>query len=664
VSGGGHGRTIITDGANAVEALRVLSADLDAASLAAIRENAAHVVRYSVDPKADPPTEPSDGLLYGLIQSGKTSVMTVAAAMAADNGFECIIILTSDIDILYEQTLERIRKALRGISVLGKKDWMDGARFARQIRTAPFAIVCSKNGNHLTGLYNAFRKAHAKTVSLFLIDDEADQASLNTKESKQTDEVSAINRVITQLRDFFRTNTYLQVTATPQALFLQRPDHRYHPSFTVLTNPGPGYAGGDAFFGSDQLLEYVDLAEVNQLKVSSQPHATGTIPKGLRSALFTFFIAASVQLKARPQEGFAFLCHVSVSNRDHAYIVSLIDRFKEDMIGTLAQKDTKKYASLVSHLSEAHAGLARTMPAIPPLEDVLEAVSFYIRGANIKLINVTSSDEIKLDGAFNLFIGGSKLGRGVTIKNLLVSYYGRNPLRPQADTVLQHARMYGYRERDLAVTRLFLPRVLADHFRSIHQMEAALRDLVRRYPTGNFEGVFIASPLKATRAAVLDPSKIGIYVGGGNYNPIYPLRTKESSANTVWLDQHLAGVSDDAPFQVITLGDMKALLSHCTPDPSHPGIFWNLKKIEAAMDSLESIYCMHDGYLVVRRNRDLTQPRRETRQIISNDEAGLAPRDKPTLFLYRMNRHGGELEVWWPQFRMPDGNFVIAFQMG
>lgn len=91
----------------------------------------------------------------------------------------------------------------------------------------------------------------------------------------------------------------------------------------------------------------------------------------------------------------------------------------------------------------------------------------------------------------DIFVGGNKLGRGVTIPNLITSYYGRNPKRPNSDTVLQHARMYGYRQAHIGVTRLFLPEKLAEHFRIIHQMEEALRALVEKHPQGKFEGIYL-----------------------------------------------------------------------------------------------------------------------------------------------------------------------------
>ena len=533
-------RLVIVDGRNVNEVTRILNGDLGTAGIQSATRKAARIIELSVDPIGGPPAESSDGLLYGLIQSGKTSILTVAAAMAADNGFQCILVLTTDNDPLYDQTLERVRVALRGMSVLGKRDWRDPNRFARQVRTAPFAVVCSKNGSMLQGLLDAFKQARAKGLSVLIIDDEADQASLNTNTSRGG-QISRINRVITDFRNYFPTNTYLQVTATPQALFLQRPDHSYRPSFTVITEPGKGYVGGEAFFGEDRnkLLRTVDLAKVNQLRATNQPFPSGTVPRGLRRALYTFFVGAASRVIDRPTEGFAFLCHVSMATRDHTYIVGLLDSFKEEVINGFANKTSSSYSELIKGLRDAYTDLSSTEPQLRSFEKIVDQIEFYIQGANIKLVNASSNDEIKLDSVFNLFAGGNKLGRGVTIKNLLVSYYGRNPRTPNADTVLQHARMYGYRQKDLGVTRLFLPQRLADHFESIHQMETALRDLLQQYPDGCFEGLYMSSQWQPTRRNVLDPTSLGFYLAGQSYNPSYPVRDASSKKATDWLDKEL-----------------------------------------------------------------------------------------------------------------------------
>ena len=661
----GPGRSIIRDGPNTEKALKVLGSEVPRESLEPIRDAAARVVGLSVDPIDGPPSEPSDGLLYGLIQSGKTGVMTVSAAMAVDNGFQGLIVLTSDNDELYDQTIGRVQRGLRGVTVLGKRDWRDPARFARKLRNPPFAIVCSKNGPMLTSLLEAFKNARCKGLSLFIIDDEADQASLNRNARRPASPASTINRVITEIRDYFPTNTYLQVTATPQALFLQRPNQRYHPSFTVLTEPGPGYVGGNEFFGpNSSLLRPVPLAEVQSLVVRNQPRPSGRLPDGLRAALCTFLVAAGAKLEAYPDESFAFLCHVSLSNADQAHIVTLIERFKDEVSNTLQAKGTAKYTALLKELKAAYTDLSATDPNLPTPAVIEQNIEFFIRGSGIKLVNTPGGDDIGLDAALNFIVGGSKLGRGVTIRNLLVSYYGRNPARPNSDTVLQHARMYGYRARDVGVTRLFLPTQLADNFRSIHQMEAAMRDFIREHPGGRFEGLFVRTPLQATRREVLDPATIGTYVAGRGYNPRRPLRTANSAKHTLTLDQRFSAIGENEGPHQISFDEVIEILRLCSPDPAYPSRLWNVKTFQAALEALKTTTGQDRAYLVVRRNRNLVAARDESQGILDSGEEALAARDKPTLFMIRQNdTRNGELAVWWPQLRFARGNYVIAFSV-
>ena len=87
--------------------------------------------------------------------------------------------------------------------------------------------------------------------------------------------------------------------------------------------------------------------------------------------------------------------------------------------------------------------------------------------------------ELRLRTPYNIFVGGNILDRGITIPNLIAFYYGRNPQTMQADTVLQHSRMYGNRHRDdLAVTRLFTSRAVYDRLYTINSFENALRKAI------------------------------------------------------------------------------------------------------------------------------------------------------------------------------------------
>ena len=462
--------------------------------------------------------EETNGLIYGLVQSGKTGVLTVTGAIGADEGYRTIIILTSDNDPLYEQTLGRAQEAFPGMDIIGKKDFKDAEAFLRRIKGGTCVVITTKNSPLLKTLVDNFKQGNVKGLTCLIIDDEADQASLNTLERKATGKRSAINDWITELRKFFDKNSYLQVTATPQALFLQTPKHDFRPKFTVLSHPGADYVGGEDFFGDNShLVREFDLNDISALSAGAQPSPTREIPKSLLRALDTFMIGATYKRMRQADQNCAFLCHVSTRTDDHKHIVDLLRQYKMD----LAAGTKSKKVGVLSRLKVAYDDLSKTHQGLreTSFDDLVGAIEFFSPGITVKLVNGQTDEDVIVKSPYNLFVGGNKLGRGVTIKNLLVSYYGRNPKKPQADTVLQHARMYGYRRKDIGLLRLFLPRELHVVFRAINQMEKGLRDLIARAPAEEFRGVYIEGAINATRANILAPGAIGVYSGGSTYNP-------------------------------------------------------------------------------------------------------------------------------------------------
>ena len=154
-------------------------------------------------------------------------------------------------------------------------------------------------------------------------------------------------------------------------------------------------------------------------------------------------IGATFKRTSEVDQNCAFLCHVSTRNDDHRHIVNLMRKYKTDLTTGLK---TKNQATL-TRLKAAYDDLASTHEGLrdSKFDDLVEAIEFFSPGITVKLVNKETDVDVAVKSPYNLFVGGNKLGRGVTIKNLLVSYYGRHPKKPQADTVLQHARMYGYR---------------------------------------------------------------------------------------------------------------------------------------------------------------------------------------------------------------------------
>jgi hypothetical protein len=177
------------------------------------------------------------GLLYGRVQSGKTLAMITATAMALDNGFRVIVVLTSDNVSLVKQTADRFR-ALRGVNVKDSTDigsWLDDKEHLRTtIGEGGLVLVLAKNSSHLDRFIEFLRTVGAPQYPALILDDEADQASLDTNTAKRatalrkgkTTEVvaTAINRKTNvnldpkekgnSIREVLRHHVYLQVTAT------------------------------------------------------------------------------------------------------------------------------------------------------------------------------------------------------------------------------------------------------------------------------------------------------------------------------------------------------------------------------------------------------------------------------------------------------------------
>lgn len=623
-----------------------------------ISKTAAEVATHWVSPVSGGKEE-TNGLIYGLVQSGKTGVLAATGALGADEGYRTIIVLTSDNDPLYEQTLGRVREAFPGMEVIGKEGFRDADAFVQKLKSGTCAIVTTKNSGRLATIIQNLQQGRVRGLSCLIIDDEADQASLNTRAWKDDGANSPINDSLIELRGFFEKNTYLQVTATPQALFLQSPGHRFRPKFTVLSHPGAGYVGGDDFFDNNSLLvKEFPLADIAVLAPGLQPHPALALPQSLRDALDIFMVGATFKRSRDADQNCAFLCHVSTRKADHNHIVDLLQQYKTQLAAGVVAKNPqvlRRLKAAFDDLAGTHVELARS-----DFDTLVDRIGFYSRGAVVKLVNGETDEDVAVQAPYNLFVGGNKLGRGVTIKNLLVSYYGRNPKRPQSDTVLQHARMYGYRRKDIGLLRLFLPPELRVAFSGIHKMERGLRDLIARHPTEEFRGLFVESGLTPTRKNVLAPGSVGVYSGGSTYNPSQVLRDSSVDESTAAIDVLVSAIKNKS-YDEVALEVVEELIALCRPDHGFSDGVWNSTAIAKSLLQYGKVTGSNRAYVYVDRERGLREPRPDNRGILTGGEADIVPTDRPTLFLLRIRSEAGSHEVWWPQVRFPDGSYAFAF---
>ena len=324
----------------------------------------------------------------------------------------------------------------------------------------------------------------------------------------------------------------------------------------------------------------------------------------------------------------------------------------------LKRKDPKVIGRLeiaFQDLSSTHEGLKTV-----PFDELLAAIEFLSPGIAVKLVNGETDEDVAVRSPYNLFVGGNKLGRGVTVKNLLVSYYGRHPKKPQADTVLQHARMYGYRRKDIGLLRLFLPRELHVVFKAINKMERGLRDLIAKNSSEEFRGVYVESRLNPTRKNILAPGSIGVYAAGSNYNPAQVSRDESVKPFTEKIDRKVASIADKH-YAELSIKELQQLIGLNKPDEQELERVWNSTAVAASLSQFAELSKHSTGYVYVDRDRDLESNRRETAGVLAGGEFRNVPPDKIALYLLRTPPKQDRNAAWWPQVRFPDGNYAFAF---
>lgn len=486
------------------------------------------------------------GLLYGLIQSGKTAAMIVTTAMALDNGFRVVIVLTSNNLKLIEQTYERF-EALEGplvysssVSGGGEYEWdADRGNIERHIHSHGVVFICAKESRHQRALLGFLREIGAANYPAIIFDDEADQATPDTTLAARSaqrptapSQASTTYRLTVEndapaeagesFRETLRHNVFVQVTATPYGLLLQQFDSPLRPEFTKLIEPGAGYVGGEVFFEHvEQLAEpplvYVDDMEARNLHLGSRD-----VPDGLARSISFFLLAAASNAATRryPERGYKHLSHTSPRTAAHDQVATLIRNYTDELGVALAANPSNVRTR--PEFIWAHKELRRTSPDAPSLDELLADIQRRLPRRRIITINA-QGNEAPFGPYFNFMVGGNILGRGLTIDDLLVTYYLRTAQTTQMDTMLQHARMYGYRTSLMPFTRVFLPYRLALRFHAIHQSEAALRELLDSNVNGSPVPIAVINNLRPTRPGILDAGALGTYRPGQQVYPIEPI---------------------------------------------------------------------------------------------------------------------------------------------
>lgn len=578
------------------------------------------------------------GLLLGQVQSGKTGQMFGVMSAAADHGFELFLVLTSGMTALQQQTFERAMESIDTFNVCNENDEV---RFLSKKLRQPTVVVLKKNASVLRKWKNFLASSgYCTGRPIFIIDDEADATSLNTKvNKKELEEKSTINQLLEDIKHLCSSSFYLQVTATPQPILLQSLESGWKPKFIHYFRPGNNYLGGSFFYSKPTPFTNISTQD-DELSLLLETNET---PHGLKLAATTYLITAAHQMNEK-RKVCNFLIHPSSKIDDHTVIANKLKKYMQYVISNTDDIEVRR------QLEQSYVGLQRSKPDIIDFNDVIE---FLDSKPDFKYITMNSGPDSEttpnIGTGLNVVVGGNSLGRGVTFKGLQTVYYLRSAKKPQADTFWQHSRMFGY-DRDPLLMRVFMPRALYNLFAEINSSNEVLYDQIEQ---GNIDKLQLMFPpgIKPTRDNVVDKSKLDVLVGGVNYFPPNP-----DQSNAFALDPLLAEFDEKEPMHIIDTETAINILSKIEDDKINN---WNISSYISALKSLSSQKGFEDKVvLVVRRNRNIGN---KTGTMLSEDDRRLGSKidDTSVITLYRNvgdpDKGWDGSPFWMPNLKLPKG---------
>lgn len=525
------------------------------------------------------------------------------------------------------------------------------------VESSKVVIVCKKQAANLSRLIDLFehKSPFLKKKKVIIVDDEADFASRNYQSVKLKAESGdketqlkgglQMAKISQQIDDFRRVPDfcrYLQVTATPYCLYLQ-PDGElnlngnivkpFKPRFTSIVPTHSAYIGGHQYFVESadadsmysHLYHQIDQKCIDVLGHEDKRYLNNAISSGniygLTYALVAYFMATAVRRLQMKEEGKDYktsaIIHVDIDKKNHDWQRRVVEKLIASIKSAILddeQSDLRIWIAmenvykdfLESNEKGQKSGLITV--TVPTQDEILNEMrtifspkqtNYHVQPVNSDEDMVSILDEetgeLKLDCAATIFIGGNILDRGVTIKNMLCFFYGRNPKNFQQDTVLQHARMYGARSKeDMAVTRLHTTPQIYKILARMNELDEQLRQW------------FIEGKDKEGENAV--------FVGyDKNISPCAPQKIKASNALLIKPQKTILPVGFWTKNKTATTAEMQRIRQLITTCPGYQykdeNGFFEIKKetVVEILNLIESTYVYDDKFYNKDRKNDIKE---------------------------------------------------------
>jgi hypothetical protein len=512
---------------------------LDQAAQDRLIASAAEILGSGIDPKGS--DAQSTGLVVGYVQSGKTLSFTTVVGLARDNGFPLVILIAGNKDSLLTQSHERLVRDLDVDGGDGLPAWImeknprpEGAQYEQVIRQTvanwndstrdddekpTLLLTVLKQKDRLNALTSLLRKIDLRGVPALIIDDEADQASLNTKVN-QGEESTTYSRLM-DLRSVLPKHTFLQYTATPQAPLLMNIADRLSPHFVRVLEPGDGYVGGEEFFARGsryvQVIPSGDIPPNNAIPVDP--------PDSFLLALRVFFVGLTASIIGNTGRR-SMLIHPARERLVHKesadWATAAKDEWDSALKASVKDPDRKE---VIADFKRAYDELARTESSLPAFDQIVEKLPRALRNTTVIEFNTRGSPKtpaIKWRHAEGwILVGGQAVDRGFTVESLSVTYMPRGIGVGNADTLQQRARFFGYKRKYLGICRIYLEQGLKNSFDDYVEHEQVMRaELKRLMETGeslrSWRRRFVLDPaLRPCRQSVISDGYTRAVPGGG-----------------------------------------------------------------------------------------------------------------------------------------------------
>ena len=480
------------------------------------------------------------GLILGDVQSGKTTVYTSLCNKAADTGYRIIIILSGIQENLRKQTQERldteftgrrseyyldpnaqqgIKNQAVGVGRFGTskkiasftsvtKDFDRGVLTSNNLGienvNCPVILVVKKNKRILNNLIkwladnNTHDEAGQIDLPLLLIDDEADNASVNTKDPDS--QPTAINDCIRRMLKLFSKTSYLGITATPFANIFIDPkndDDLFPADFIYALSAPTNYIGADRIFGDGGdcagMLVPIDTCELESCfpPRHKKDFIVEELPDDLYEAACYFLLANAIRdIRGDVAEHRSMMVHISLFTHVQNQIADILRAWLDQV-----KSDLRNYSQLPADKAEMIESIRRLhgvwdkhrLESVSGTswDDVLKgylykaAAPVEVRAVNMRT-GAASLDysSHRKDGLRVIAVGGNSLSRGLTLEGLCVTYFHRNT--KMYDTLMQMGRWFGYRPNYGDLVKVWMSSEAIDWYGQITRATEELKEEIAR----------------------------------------------------------------------------------------------------------------------------------------------------------------------------------------